>query len=143
MYAVQKQGGTWDKSIEQRGNARRRITSIPDAATQQLPAPLYSEFIMNAAAKFIADVEALTGCRYQDISGRTLTELNFNYPGKVLCRAGNLTLCEADQAYTDGLPTGNPADYVVVVNDLNDIEIKPKEDAERDPMMVEGNTSII
>ena len=94
---------------------------------------------MNKAVKFIAEVEALTGCAYGKIPAYTLTELDFNYPGKVLLSAGNLVLCEADQAYTDGKATGDPRDYVIAVNDINhDVVILWE-----DPMMVEGNTSII
>jgi len=74
---------------------------------------------MNKAQQFIAEVEDLTGCKYSAIPSQTLTELNYNFSGKVLASAGNLTLCEADQAYTGGEATGNPADYIIVVNDLN------------------------
>ena len=75
---------------------------------------------MSAALRFIKEVETLTGCRYLEIPSHMLSEAGYNYPGKVLASVGNFTLCEADQAYTDGKATGDPKDYVVVGNDLNE-----------------------
>lgn len=128
-------------------------------ATQQLTAPLDSEFVMNnALQKFIDECEVLTGCHYNDIPRETLTDLRFNYPGKVLCFCPdlNLTLCEADQVYTEGKATGVGLDYCLVDNNLDraegwvakwfdrdeEVEVVVVED-EDDPMMLGGNTSII
>jgi len=67
--------------------------------------------------RWYLNTSRFTDCEPEDIEIRRMTrEPSGAYPGKVIARflGGNLILCEEDQAYTKGLRTGEPSDYVFI-----------------------------